>query len=335
MNERDTLRRRRNSRHLSYPPWAVWAVLLVGATVASCSSAEIGDPNMLDIDAGGASETSEVGTIDGGMGDEADTGAGPDVGVGAEVGSGADVELGADAPPRIGACVDDSDCVAGQYCLVDTCADDVCPQGARFCVESDRYVCNDDGSLLSLVETCSDGCQDGVCQQACQPACAGRTCGGDGCGGSCGTCGAGQNCTDHRCATPDVDEPNGNQGSWSQDVAVAIPLPLNTTHMGVISFVGDQDFYSISLQGAGTLHVEVTNAPASSSPVDYSYQLTCPLQSDYGTATSPSGEGATTTLEHDFNCWYDAPFTYILRIHDNGDDEQDSEHPYYVTATLF
>ena len=77
----------------------------------------------------------------------------------------------------IGECVDcltDLDCAAEQFCLVNVCEDDVCQQSGQWpmCVETAVMACNENGSLLSVVQQCDpqEFCYEAECHPwVCEP----------------------------------------------------------------------------------------------------------------------------------------------------------------------
>jgi formylglycine-generating enzyme required for sulfatase activity len=88
-------------------------------------------------------------------------------------------------------------CGDGLACASGAC---ICaPQFAQICCKDGARTCWIDGcgNQGKVVESCPDGCKNGVC---CTPDCRETMCGDDGCGGTCGTCSGPETCLGGTCA---------------------------------------------------------------------------------------------------------------------------------------
>lgn len=113
-----------------------------------------------------------------------------------------------------------SSCSIAQYCDGSVCQSDECPQGTYFCSsDTQRSLCNAEGSMATAVEACQYGCNrgSGTCRP-CPPNCVGK-CGGapDSCGGTCASCpGVNQVCQGQTCVgDPCVPDPCNAHGDCS------------------------------------------------------------------------------------------------------------------------
>lgn len=131
---------------------------------------------------------------------------------------------------------------------------------------------------------------------------------------------------------PDADnEPNGNKNE-NTNRALATALTAGEAGTGFIASHGDEDWWKIEVTEETLLTVELSNAPATRSPVDHRMEV-------YG----PSGPRIDSRVFHDGDAgiamlsttiYAGEAGTYYVRVFDHGDDEHDLEQPYRVTVTM-
>ncbi|MFH1811912.1 MAG: hypothetical protein ABIJ09_24450 [Pseudomonadota bacterium] len=131
---------------------------------------------------------------------------------------------------------------------------------------------------------------------------------------------------------PDADaEPNGNSTNPGhlQLVATAVSSGVQTT--GYIASLDDDDWYAITVTGESILQVDLTNAPAVSTPLTLEFEAY-----DTDADTGLGGEyqsGASSIIVLTRNYYLPAAGTYYVRVADRYSSAYDYAQPYLLTLT--
>jgi hypothetical protein len=102
---------------------------------------------------------------------------------------------------------------------------------------------------------------------------------------------------------------------------------------GAIGHPEDKDWFVIETCGEKLIRVQLTNAPATSTPVDFQLQLFGPDGEDTrDTIADHDGTDGITQLERVY--YVESGEKVYLMVRDISSDEWDSQHPYRLTVTV-
>lgn len=130
----------------------------------------------------------------------------------------------------------------------------------------------------------------------------------------------------------DPNEPN-NAGNIDGSRALATPLADGTAVTGRVEYEADEDWFKITVDEGKLLALSLTNAPATSSPVDYTMELWGAEGDDrrWRLRNLDGSKGTTVTRTV---ARVEAAGEYFLRIYDWDSDDYDGAKGYTLTASV-
>ena len=129
---------------------------------------------------------------------------------------------------------------------------------------------------------------------------------------------------------PDKNEPN-NGLNLDTNKALATPLKPGEPVKGYIEYRGDADWFKLAGKKNTVLEVELSNAPATSSRVDYTLELYAAAGTDRRwRLRDTNGDDGTTV--HKTRCYIPEDGDYYLRVYDWGDDDYEVKGAFTITA---
>ncbi|MCD6497003.1 MAG: PPC domain-containing protein [Deltaproteobacteria bacterium] len=131
---------------------------------------------------------------------------------------------------------------------------------------------------------------------------------------------------------PDKNEPN-NGGNLDGSRALATPLQSGKTVICWIEYRGDQDWFKIPADKGKLLDITLSNAPATSSPVDYHVELWGQQDKDKRVRVGDGNGSDGTTVLHTV-AYVPSKGMWYLKIFDWDDNEYEIQSPYHLTATV-
>jgi len=130
---------------------------------------------------------------------------------------------------------------------------------------------------------------------------------------------------------PDGDfEPNGDSANPDELRTIATPVASGVETAGYIASEGDDDWYAITVTGESILQVDLTNAPAVSTPVNLQFDA---FDTDADTELGEEWAYGDQTVSLTRNYYLPEAGTYYVRVMDRYETDYDYEQPYLLTLT--
>jgi hypothetical protein len=131
---------------------------------------------------------------------------------------------------------------------------------------------------------------------------------------------------------PDKNEPN-NAGNIDASRSVATPIESGKPIEGMVEYQKDEDWYKLSAEKGKLVKVELTNAPATSSPVDYTLEMwNSRDKRRMWRVSDTNGSDGTTILKT--VAYVPAKGDYFLRVVDWDGNDYEESGTYKLTAAV-